>query len=90
MPIFTDVERDGSVLVREIETAQAGAFLAAIVEVAGRLRAVIRQLELRPRRDTLDARIVVAPDREGGNGSAQLALADALLADLRFRSAAPA
>ena len=94
MALQIDVEHDGTLVVREIETTRTGVFLTAIMDAARALQAVIQQMELRPRHqgsDTLDARIVVSPDREGAEGTNKWMLVDALLTNLRLADApAPA
>lgn len=47
----------------EIEAHRAGSVIAAVAAAARGVRAVIQRLELRPRRDTVGARIHLSSDR---------------------------
>ncbi len=77
-----NVEQDGTLVVRELETDRASTFVATILDAAQRLHAVIQRLELRPLRNKLVARIVMTPGDERDGQRDQLAIVDALLSSL--------
>lgn len=90
MSLFIDVERDGTVVVREIDALRAGAFLDTIMTAARQLKAVVQRLELRPNRGRVDARILVAPDDDGRGRTEPLELVDALLTSWGTEQPTPA
>jgi hypothetical protein len=91
MRVRFDERSAGSVVDLQIDISEASILTAAVTAVAQRLRAVVQRFELRPRRDALDARIVLSPRDESHalDRTEQAALVSAVLEAFESAFAAP-